>query len=81
MSVHRILKSNTITNSIPTHIHSQSNSTNQNSVYSNNASSSLKTNSNIRFVSSKDHYDATQDHHKPKKKINKFVHTFLIKIF
>ena len=67
MSVQRRLMANSITNS-----------RNQNSAYSNKTPSSLKTNSNIRFVSSNDHFETTRDHHKRKKNTKKFVKIFII---
>ena len=53
----------------------------QNSVYTRQTKSSLKTNLNMSFISSKDRFETTQHHHKQKKKIKKFVHTFSNKIF
>jgi len=75
VTVHRRLKTNSITNSIQSRTYSQSNNTNQNSAYTRRA------NSNMRFVSSKDKYETTQYHHKQKKKIKKFVNRFRIKYF
>jgi len=81
VTVHRRLKTNSITNSRKVHAYSQSNNTNQNSAYTSEAKSLLRINSNMRFVSSKDHFETTQHHHKRKKKKSKFVHTFSNKIF
>ena len=74
MTVHRRLKTQNSTSS-------QSNGAQQNSAYTRQTKSSFKTNSNIKFISSKDRYETTQNHHKQKKKTKKFIHTFSNKIF
>ena len=81
MTVHRSFKTNSNSNKIQNYVYSQSNDTNQNSAYTTQTKSSVETNSNIPFVSSKHHYETTQDYHKRKKKTTKFVYTFLIKYF
>ena len=59
----------------------QSNDTNQNSAYTRQTKSSVETNSNMRFISSKDRYEITQHHHKQREKTKKFADTCVIKYF
>ena len=79
MTIQRRLKTHSNFNTIQNSTYSQSNDTNQNFAYTRQTKSSVETNSNMRFISSKDRYETTQHHHKQKKKTKKFVNRFLMK--